>query len=274
MKNIINSVFHRIIINLLILLIVLIPLSLSANNKNEKYLFLGNHNLPPMVYIQDSKPEGVVVDLANAIAERSGINIEIQAIDWTMAQSKVLKGEADALLQINQNSARNKIYDFSENLLESNFCIFRKNNRIDIQNINSLFGFTVGVEESGYPKSLIQKHPQIKMKIIHSWKNGFELINTNEIDAIVVDRWVGEYELVINQIKGITVVETPVERFYSAIAVKKGNKQLLAKINEGIAKIRQDGSMEKILEKWSKHETIYLSKEQFNYFLFSVALTI
>lgn len=265
---------HRIKLGLFIAFLIFFPFSLSANDKKENYLFLGNLNIPPMVYLKDSKPVGVVVDLAHALAARSRINIEIQAMDWTEAQSKVLSGEADALLQINQNKEREELYDFSEKLVKSNFCIFRKNNRIDIQNINSLFGSSVGVEEKGYPKLLLQKYPQIKIIIIDSWKRGFELVNAGEIDAVIVDRWVGEYELIVNHTKGITVIDKPVESNYSAIAVKKGNRQLLAKINEGLEKIREDGSMEKILKKWSKTETVYLTREQFNYLLFSIAVAI
>ncbi len=181
--------------------LILFPSSLSANEKEEEYLFLGNHNIPPMVYIEGSKTIGVVVDIASALAASSGIYIEIQAMDWTEAQSRVLNGEADALLQINQTRDRKEIYDFSEALLESDFCIFRRNNRVDIQNIDSLSGSTVGVEESGYPKSLLQKYPKIKMRIIESWKKGFELINAGEIDALIVDRWVGEYELSLVRLK-------------------------------------------------------------------------
>ena len=92
------------------------------------------------------------------------------------------------------------------------------------------------------------------------------MINSGELDAVIVDRWVGEYVLVINKIKGINVVEEPVESTYSAIAVKKGNGQLLAKINLGLEKIRKDGSMEEILDRWSRMETVYLTKEQFNFY--------
>lgn len=257
----------RICLVLSMVFFILMPISVYANDKNENYLFLGNYNIPPMIYIKNAKPTGIVVDLTNSLASRSGINIEIRAGNWAEAQSKVLNEEADALLQINRSKEREKLYDFSDNLLESRFCIFRKNNRIDIQDIDSLFGYTVGVEGKGYPKLLLQKYPQIKIKTIDNWKVGFELINSEEIDAIIVDRWVGEYVLAINRIKGIAVVDKAVESIYSSIAVKKGNKQLLAKINMGLEKIREDGSMQKVLEKWSIKETVYLTKSQYNFFI-------
>lgn len=260
-----SSIAHRFSLGLFAFF-VLLPTSLYANEEKENYLFLGNSNIPPMIFLKDAKPTGVVIDLVNALSERSGINFEIQATDWTEAQSRVLKGEADALLQINRNATREKLYDFSEHFLKTDFSIFRKNSRVDIQNIHSLAGLTVGVEESGYPKLLLQKYPKIRIKVIDSWKVGFEMINSGELDAVIVDRWVGEYELVINNVKGIEVVEEPVESTYSAIAVKKGNEKLLTKINMGLAKIQKDGSMEKILDRWSKKEIVYLTKEQFNFY--------
>lgn len=260
------GITNRLSLCLIAIIFVVLPMSIYANEEKENYLFLGNLNIPPMIFLKDTRPTGVVVDLVNALAERSGINIEIQATDWTEAQSRVLKGEADALLQINRNATREKLYDFSEHFLKTDFSIFRKNSRVDIQSIHSLATLTVGVEKSGYPRLLLKKHPKVKVKIIDSWKAGFELINSGELDAVILDKWVGEYALVINRIEGIGVAAEPIETTYSAIAVKKGNEQLLAKINLGLAKIRKDGSMEKILDRWSRKETVYLTKEQFNFY--------
>ena len=265
---------HRIKLYFLLFLLVLCFVFLSADRTKKSYLFLGNHNVPPMIYLEGSKPAGLAVDLAHALAINSGINIKIRVMNWSEAQALVRQGKADALLQINQSEERQKIYDFSQPFLESSFCIFRQNSRADIQNIETLFGETVGVEANGYPKSLLKKYPQINIRIIPNWKTGFELINAGEIDAIIVDRWVGEYELTLHNIQGITTVTPPVERSYSAIAVKKGNSQLLAKINEGLAKIEADGTKANILQRWRKQEIVYLTKEQFQYYLFSLITSI
>ncbi len=263
-----------IILGLFIVLLSFFSLFISAQEIDKNYIFLGNKNLPPMLFLQNSKPTGLVLDLANSLAVKSGINMEIQLMEWTKAQSLVLAGEADALLQINKSQEREKVYDFSQPLLKSEFCIFRKNERVDLQNIESLFGYTVGVEASSYPLKILKRYPQIQVEIIQSWAEGFQLINDKKIEAIIVDRWVGEHELYINDIQGITVVSPPVETSYSAIAVKKGNKQLLAKINRGLAQIRQDGTRKKILKRWSREQVSYLSREQFRYLLFSLTILI
>ena len=254
--------------------LVILHFPVFAKDKSEPFIFLGNHNIPPIIYIQNAKPVGLVVDLARALAERADLNAEVHVMDWADAQRMVQGGEADALLQINSNPEREKIYDFSAPLLESNFCIFRKDSRLEIQGIDALFGLTVGVESKGYPILMLKNYPQIKMKIIPSWKVGFDLINAGEIDAVIVDRWVGEYELYAHNIEGIAVVDEPVVTNYSAIAVRKDNRQLLERINYGLKQIREDGTRSVILSKWKKKEIVYLPREKWNLFLAFIAVSV
>ena len=90
----------------------------------RKLIFLGNKNVPPVIYLNNKRPTGVVIDIARALAPHISQPIEIRAMDWQEAQSLVSKGEADALLQINRTPERDKIYDFSDTLLESKFSYF------------------------------------------------------------------------------------------------------------------------------------------------------
>jgi polar amino acid transport system substrate-binding protein len=42
----------------------------------------------------------------------------------------------------------------------------------------------------------------------------------------------------------------PMEKFDIAVAVKKGNSALLAKINDALTKMKADGTLDAILKKW------------------------
>ncbi len=229
---------------------------------DQAYLFLGNRNIPPLLYEEDNLPQGVVVDLTRAIAREAGLNIEIEALDWATAQLRVFQGNADGLLQINPTPERLKTYSFSEPLLKSEFVIFKHRGDASIQDIESLYGKTVGVEEKGYPISLLQKHPEIRIVIISSWKEGFERIHRDSLDAVVVDRLVGEYTLATHNISDIVVIDKPLEVSYSRIAVKKENSSLLDRINLGLRRIDENGVRERILNKWAGKEMRYLTREQ------------
>ena len=210
------------------------PVCAAAEEQEKPYLFLGNHDIPPMIYVENGQPVGLVIDLVQQLAASTDLSVDVRAMDWQEAQSLVREGDADALMQINWNEERDKFYDFSDTLLESRFSIFRREGKVEIQTINSLAGLTVGVEAKGYPIQLLKRYPKINIQIIPSWKVGFQRINDGSLDAIIVDRWVGEFVLYKNELKGIIAVDQPVGVSYSTIAVKKGNKQLLDRINEAL----------------------------------------
>lgn len=184
-------------------------------------LFLGNGSLPPMNFIKNGKPTGIVLDLAEALAKRMRHPVEIRLMNWTEAQQLVLQDRADALLQIDPNLERLKVYDFSEPLLNTEFTIFTSAQRPGIASILDLRGLKVGVEEKGLPILLLQEDPQIIVQNIPDFDQGFRMLATGALDALVADRRVGSYVLAENDIGGVKLIEEPIGRSHSAIAVKK-----------------------------------------------------
>lgn len=233
----------------------------EAREPGTPYRFVGNNNIPPIISQEDGKPAGLAVELAQAAAEKAGIRIRIDAMNWPAAQAQVLSGEADALLQINRDPEREALYDFSDALLTSNFHIFRKNLRPEIHDLASLRGKMVGVEAGGFPARFLQRHSQIRLKFIPDWETGFEQLQRNEVDALFTDRWVGEYELFRHGIQGVTVVEPAIVTDYTHLAVKKGNQALLERINFGLHAINRDGTREAIEKRWQTQEIVYLTRE-------------
>ena len=257
---------RKVICNLTLLLVAatvvsVVPCAAVGQDQKQPLRFLGNEAIPPFVSLQDGKPVGIVVDLAYALADKAGLSIIVEAEDWPTAQSKVLHGNADALLQINPNPQREQIYDFSDPLLDSRFQIFREATRTDIQSLESLRGMKVGVESGGFPAQQLGGGGDFQLVLVPTWKAAFILLNAGQVDAVIVDRWVGEYELAINRLEGITTVDPPVAQSYSRIAVAKGNKELLDKINQGLKSIKQDGTYQRILDKWQPQAVMYFTKQ-------------
>jgi PAS domain S-box-containing protein len=225
-------------------------------------LFLGNESLPPMIYMNRGKPTGIVVDLAKALAKRMHQPVEIRLMNWADAQQLVLDGRADALLQINPSPERLKIYDFSEPLLTSEFTIFTSAERSGVTSMRDLRGLKVGVEQGGLPIFLLQEDPKITVEDIPDLSQGFKMLGTGALDAVVADRWVGRYILAENNIEDIKLFDQPISRSDSAIAVKKGNANLLGDINAALADIRRDGTYDRIIRSWQSKEVVFKTREQ------------
>ena len=225
---------------------------INADDKlaNKKYIFLGNENIEPLIFKENNQTKGLVIDLTKEILKAANINATLDSKEWNLAQKLLNNNQIDALLQINKNLQRDKIYDFSLPLLESRFNIYKKDSNFELTDIQSLQNKIIGVEQKGYPYSLLKKYPNVKIFILNSWLEGFRLIKEGKIDGLIVDNLVGDYVLETNNIKGIRKASLPLETSYSHIAVKKGNKELLNKINNGIKIVTLNGTKDSIIKKW------------------------
>ena len=262
-----------ILFGILIYLLILSN-SFADASDDTNLLFLGNKNIAPVVYLDNTTPSGVAVDIVHALAKHIPQPIEIKAMDWSEAQALVARGEADALIQINQTEERNKIYDFSDPLLESQFSIFTSTNRVGISGISSLRGLRVGVESGGLPQQLLEQNPRILLTIIPNFLEGFKLLNETTIDAVVVDYRVGSYILAENRIRNIKVTGEPISFSYSSLAVKKGNTKLLNAINNALRIIKDDGTYQNIIDKWKPKEAIFQTQEQITQMIYYVTILI
>jgi len=249
-----------------LIIMLLLPMGVFAESDNtqstEPLVFLGNQNLPPVVYLENGLPKGIVVDIVHALAVKMGRTIEIKAMNWAEAQKIVEQGGADALIQINITEERKKIYDFSDPLLESKFSIFTLSGKIGILGAADLRGLRVGVEAKGYPSVVLQSDSLIELVNAPSILDAFHMLKNGSVDAVVADEWVGEYILAKNGIDGVLVAGDPIAILQSSIAVQKGDAELLAAINKGLAEIKADGTYQQILDDWKPAEVVFQTRDQ------------
>jgi PAS domain S-box-containing protein len=235
----------------------------AAGSSNETpLLFLGNQNIPPVVYLDGANPAGIAVDMVHALAQHMPEPVEIRAMNWTKAQAMVARGDADALIHINPTEERKKIYDFSDPLLESHVSIFTRADQMGISGLSSLRGLRVGVEAGGLPQHLLETDSQVQLIIVPNFTDGFRQLSEGSVDAVVVEYRVGSYVLAKNNIRNIRVAGEPLAFTNSSIAVRKGNTKLLNEVNAALHTIRADGTYQKIIEKWQPTETVFKTQEQ------------
>lgn len=221
--------------------------------------FLGNEDLPPLLFKQDGKPVGLTYELVDAALNAAGVDYNIELMNWAEAQSLVQEGSATGLIQINKSPARLELYDFSQPLIVSEFAIFIASDNQTITQFQHLAGRRVGSENKGYARVILERESTIDIVTIPNWKAGFEMVGRGELDALVTEKWVGEYVLSTNQISGIKVSPYPVELSEAYIAIEKGNPALLSAINSGLAAIDENGTREAIMSKWRGETVQYIT---------------
>lgn len=246
------------------ILILFSPVSSPSADQSDR-LFLGNSNIPPVLFLENGEPKGVVLDIFREVSKRVTSDLDVRLMNWADAQKMVQSGEAAGLLQLNRNPDRETYLNFSNPLLISEFPIFRKSDRTDILGPDDLKGKTVGVEAAGYPRTLLNQLEDVNVFLLRNWSEGFKLVRNGTIDAVLVDRWVGEWILAAEQIHGITTAPKPVDTLVSHIGIRQDLPELLDKVNAALVSMKADGTFSRILARWKDEEVVYISRQQQEY---------
>ena len=242
--------------------IALLSINAALASERDPLLFVGDASYPPYTYQAGDQPSGIAVDVVRALAQKMGRPIEIRLMEWKAAQVLVSEGKADALVQMSITDARKQVYDFSVTVHELSFSVFVHSGKAGISGMSDLRGMSVGVTRGGLPRQLVEADPKIKLVLIDDYVEGFRMVHERKLDAVVGDLWVGTYVLAEHEIQDIQLVGDPVARSASAIAVRKGNNELLAAINKGLHSLIADGTLDRINRAWQPKEVVFRTRQQ------------
>ncbi len=263
-------------------------------SEQKPLLFVGDKDYPPLVYLDEGVAKGVQVDLAKALAKQMGRTIQIELMDWPLAQEKVLRGEVDGLLLKGMSKEGMRLFDFSPTFTHE-FVLFVRSGHFfeqlytsfappEIRGLSDLTGKTIGVLRDGILIEMLQtdngvniipgvlrggiliemlqREYGISLIPIESYKDGFDRLASGSIDVMAADRWVAAYIIQVHGISGVTIAGGPFALAQSGFAVKKGNVTLLKEINLGIERLREDGTMSEIHKKWRPEDILFLQRER------------
>lgn len=228
---------------------------------SKPLLFVGDIDYPPYEYLKNGAPNGFYIDVTNELARVMGQNIQIRLMDWEKAQQMVLSGEADALIGISVSEQRKALYDFCDTTISVEFSLFLREGTVGVKTIDDLNGKVIGVTRGGYPRQTLKANDQITIMAVDTYLDGFHLLKDGVISAFVADKWVGAYHLQKNNIRGINIEEEPFAVRDNTFAVRKGNKELLLKINGGLRALTAQEMLPRIQQKWMRQKVIYATEE-------------
>ena len=174
-----------------------------------------NAEFPPYEFHDGDKVVGIDAEIAEAIAAELGMKLEIEDIAFDSIIPEITSGKADmALAGMTVTEDRKKSVDFSDTYASAS-----------------------------------------QMIIVKRYNKGFEAVQAlsqGKIDAVVID---GEpAKTFVAETDGIKILDEAFTEEEYAIAVKKGNTELLDKINAALEKLKADGKLDEIVAKYIKAE--------------------
>jgi signal transduction histidine kinase/ABC-type amino acid transport substrate-binding protein len=234
-----------------------------AADAREPLIFAGDRDYPPFESIKDGQPVGINVDILRALSKVMHRDIEIRLMKWSEAQQMIIEDKADALTEMAYTKSRAELFDFSEQTVLYKYSFFVKKDDEIIHQITEAEGKTIAVTKGGYPRQFLKSNKKIKFYTMKNNLDGFKHLLAGDVDAVATDYWVGAYTLQENNLT--RVIKFDIRSFAEKpgfIPVKKGNTALLNEINQGITKLRKEGTIQEIFERWSGKSIVFMTKEK------------
>jgi PAS domain S-box-containing protein len=246
-----------------------------AAESTEPLIFAGDMNYPPFESIKDGQPIGINIDILRALSKVMHRDIKIQLMKWSEAQQMLKDGKVDALTEMAYTKSRAEFFDFSEQTVLYKYSFFIRKDDENIQHLSDLEGKIIAVTKGGYPRQILKSNKKNKFYIMENNLDGFKQLLAGAVDVVATDYWVGGNTLEENNLKSVIKFETrPFAEKPGFIPVKKGNTALLSEINQGIAKLRKEGVIQKIFDKWSGKSFVFITKEKLEKLTTIVGLTL
>ena len=218
-----------------------------------KLIMSTNAAFPPYeMTTDDGGFEGIDVEIAQAIAEKLGLELQIDDMDFTAALEAVQAGMSDmAMAGITVNEERLAVMDFSDTYATPVPVVIVKggpdvalDNRgeqlIGVQ--NGTTGWQFCSDDFG------DDH-------VAAFDNGITAVQAlvnDQVDCVVIDQ--GPAEVFVSENPGLTILETEYAIEDYAIGVNKGNTALLDAINGALAELQEDGTIQSIIDKYISAE--------------------
>lgn len=204
---------------------------------------------PPFEYLgNDNKVAGVDIDIAAEIAKDLGMELEVQAMDFDGIIPSIVSGKGDmGIAGISVNEERKQSVDFSINYVDATLLIIVHKDNADILTADDLVGKTVGVQLGTTSDLLVSDVEGVKE--IVRYKSALESaldLSSKRLDAIVLDQLPAQQMIQANS--DLKIIEEPLAVEQYAIAIKKGNTELLNAVNKTLERLIKEGFVDKKID--------------------------
>jgi len=206
---------------------------------------------------RDEKGElvGFDVDLANEVAERIGVTIKFQPIDWSMKETELNAGNIDLIWNgYTITAERQEKVAFTKPYLENSQIIVTLADS-DINTKVDLAGKNVAVQAESSALDAINSEPEVaesfgELVEFSTNNEAFSDLESGRTDALVVDEVNARYFMKQVGEEKYKVLDEDFGDEEYGIGLRKEDTELLKKINDAMDEMKKDGTYDAIYAKW------------------------
>ncbi len=220
----------------------------EAKKDGGKLVMATNAEFPPYEFREGDDIVGIDADMAAAVAEELGMELEIEDMAFDSIIPAVQSGKADmGVAGMTVDPDRLENVNFSDTYAQASQVIIVKEDS-EIAGPDGLEGKTIGVQ-LGTTGDIYAS--DIKDAAVEQYNKGFEAVQAltqGKIDAVVID---GEpAKEFVKEAEGLKILDEPLTEEEYAIAIAKDNEELLEKVNDALASLKESGKLDEIVGKY------------------------
>ena len=227
-----------------------------ARIQQERLMRLGmDASWPPFEYIDQTTGQivGLDVDLARAIGERLGVEVELVNVGFDSLYDALYVGRFDAI--VSALPCDPLLYGdvaYSISYFNAGQVLVVRGDETEIREANDLSGKKLGVELGSegdvLARRLQKKIEDLSLQSYMAPQDVLWALKEGEVKAAIVDA-VSSYQFIAAE-GGMQVVGDPLTDELYVIAVRLESPLLLKAINQALVEMRQDSTLERLQEKW------------------------
>ena len=209
-----------------------------------------NATFPPYEMTTDAGEfEGIDIEAAQAIADKLGLELQIDDMDFDAALLSVQQGKADITMAgITVTDERKAVMAFSDSYATGIQSIIVPESS-DIASPDDLAGKKIGTQRgtTGY----IYCTDDFGEDAVVAYDSGLtavQALNNGQVDAVVIDNAPAKEYVAANP--GLKVLETSYAEEDYAIGMNKDNTALVEAVNAALEELKADGTLQSIVDKY------------------------
>lgn len=240
---------------LVLLLLLFVPVV-----RGEQVVRVGLYqNSPKVAMSKTGAPEGIFVDLIEAIARTEGWSLHYVPGTWAEGLTRLAAGEIDLMPDVAFTTARGNTYAFNhEPVLSDWFQVYAKRGSkirsildLNQKNVTVLAG---SIQQDAFGKALVGFDLQVTLMPLPDYETAFAAVVRGDADAVIANRFYGAAHTRESRLEDTAIIFSPTELFFAA--PKSGSLALLRAIDRNLQRFKKDNQSVyyRSLRRWTSGE--------------------
>ncbi len=215
-----------------------------------------NAAFPPYEYKDGEGFAGIDIEIAQAIADKLGMELKINDVEFGSIVGGVATGKYDmGIAGMTVTEDRLKNVNFSDSYATGIQVVIVKEGSA-ITNIDDIatLGAQIGVQQDTTGHIYASDTPEnggFGKDKVTAYKTGADAVQallTDKVQCVIIDN--EPAKAFVEKNEGLKILDTEYVEEQYAIAIAKDNEELLEKVNGVLAEMKEDGSLQKIIDKY------------------------